>query len=459
MDLPVSIEGYGDTRPLASNDSLEGMALNRRVEIEVLYDEAPVEVVERTIPKPTSERRIILPHGGVIWATQDPGKVDPRLSIAALTPLVVEGKNKIEPIKFNVYSNYQAYISRYEISIYSQDDVDLVRPLSRLVGEVPKFDEPISWDGYLQEGERPVPGEHLVYVLTAFDENGYRDETGPQLLRVVRKDLLRGEAVDESERGGRDSSEDYNHIYGESTLVRQNIPIYGSRVRLHGEDLDHNYRLQINDQDVPVGVDNNFVYEQQMPIGEHQFDVTVSDAKGLAWDRTVDVTVNGDYLFIVALANLTIGQSDVSGDLAPLNGDHHFDDGEVWIDGRIAAYMKGKVKGKYLVTAQIDTTEDDIENLGDNLSRQDGSSVFRRLDVDQYYATYGDDSTTISDVDTQGAFYLRVDWDNNTALWGNYNTRITGTEFAQYNRRLTLSEVQKKFGSRSGHVIRKEWLK
>ena len=49
---------------------------------------------------------------------------------------------------------------------------------------------------------------------------------------------------------------------------------------------------------------------------------------------------------------------------------------------------------------------------------------------------YGDDSTTIDDTDSQGAFYLRVDWDKSMALWGNYNTDITGTEFSQYNRSL-----------------------
>jgi len=58
------------------------------------------------------------------------------------------------------------------------------------------------------------------------------------------------------------------------------------------------------------------------------------------------------------------------------------------------------------------------------------------LDPDQFYSVYGDDSTTIDDTDSQGAFYLRVDWDKSNALWGNYNTDLTGTEFGQYNRSL-----------------------
>jgi hypothetical protein len=35
-----------------------------------------------------------------------------------------------------------------------------------------------------------------------------------------------------------------------------------------------------------------------------------------------------------------------------------------------------------------------------------------------------------------GRFYLRVDWDKNQALWGNYATGLTGTEYAQYVRSL-----------------------
>jgi outer membrane protein OmpA-like peptidoglycan-associated protein len=139
--------------------------------------------------------------------------------------------------------------------------------------------------------------------------------------------------------------------------------------------------------------------------------------------------------FLVALANVTVGENSVSGNIAPLAADDHFD-GTVFTDGRMAMYAKGKIQGKYLVTAQLDTTEDELSNMGDNLRRRDPRRLFRQLDPDRYYAVYGDDSTSTTDVDTQGAFYLRVDWDRNTALWGNFNTGMTDTEFAQYNRTL-----------------------
>ncbi|MCZ6774351.1 MAG: hypothetical protein O7G83_20530, partial [Proteobacteria bacterium] len=149
----------------------------------------------------------------------------------------------------------------------------------------------------------------------------------------------------------------------------------------------------------------------------------------------VVVTVEDNDWFTVAIASLTVGQNNVSGNNLPLSADDHFD-GSTFTDGRLALYTKGKIKDKYLVTAQLDSTEDELGNLGDNLKRKDPRRIFRQLDPDLYYPIYGDDSTTTTDVDTQGAFYARVDWDRSMALWGNYNTGLTDTEFMQYNRSL-----------------------
>ena len=115
--------------------------------------------------------------------------------------------------------------------------------------------------------------------------------------------------------------------------------------------------------------------------------------------------------------------------------DNRYDD-DILSDGRLAFYTKAKYAGKYLVTAQADTTERALERLFNDFSSADPEDVFRRLDPDLFYPTYGDDSTTYRDVDTQGRFYLRVDWDKNEALWGNYATGFTGNEYAQYVRSL-----------------------
>ena len=144
--------------------------------------------------------------------------------------------------------------------------------------------------------------------------------------------------------------------------------------------------------------------------------------------------VRSDSHFMVGLASLTVGQHNVSGNAGSLANDDHFD-GSTFTDGRLAFYAKGNL-GNYFYTAQMDSSEDQLSEFGRNMRREDPQRLFRQLDSDRHYAVYGDDSTTISDVDTQGAFYGRLDWNRNTALWGNYNTGMTDTEFMQYNRSL-----------------------
>ncbi len=163
---------------------------------------------------------------------------------------------------------------------------------------------------------------------------------------------------------------------------------------------------------------------------------------------------NNDYG--VAVVDLTIGGRSLSGGLEDLSADL---DGS-FADGRVAAYWRGErilgstgdheqneddqrdlaKENQELDTLswvlQIDSTKDDLDNLFDNLKRKDPDRIFRQLDTDQYYPTYGDDSTTILDTATQGAFYARVAANRSHALWGNFNTGLTGTEFAQYNRSL-----------------------
>ena len=48
----------------------------------------------------------------------------------------------------------------------------------------------------------------------------------------------------------------------------------------------------------------------------------------------------------------------------------------------------------------------------------------------------------LEDAPTQGKFFVRVDKDDSHVMWGNFQTRITGTEFAQYNRALYGARAQ-----------------
>ena len=433
----VLIEGMGDTRPIAGTDTAEGMAMNRRVEIEVIYDEViqGKNFHEREFLAHGPDRQLSLPHGGTIWVTEDPARMDPRLSVKAKGPLKLKANHPAAPVKFSIYSNYVAFIDRWELLIFADSDEDHLKPLGKLSGRELRQGLPVQWHGYLLDGkQRPVVGEHLRYILRVYDSNGFYDETAPQLLRVVETSLF-GDNYTPRAALLSDEKTRTTVMDGNNHLVRQTIPLQGSRVRIYGADIRRAFKLRINDEKVNIDAANKFVWEQQLPLGNHEFNIEVDDGTGKEWNRQIRMDVDGQYFFMVGLANLTVGENDLQGNMETLAGDEHYGD-EVWVDGRLAFYLKGKIQGKYLVTAQLDSQEDEIGNLGENLKRKDPQAVFRRLDPEAFYPVYGDDSTTISDVDTQGAFYVRVDWDKSRTLWGNYNTAFTGNEFAQYNRSL-----------------------
>lgn len=129
-----------------------------------------------------------------------------------------------------------------------------------------------------------------------------------------------------------------------------------------------------------------------------------------------------DFVF-VGLADVKAGYTNVSGNIEPVEQDDKFTKG-MWKEGRLAYYLKGKIKGKYLITSSLDTDREKKE-------------LFRNLDPDKYYPVYGDASEVNYDAtDTQGMLYLAVEWDKSKAMWGNYGTGITDTELAQFNRTL-----------------------
>jgi uncharacterized repeat protein (TIGR01451 family) len=132
--------------------------------------------------------------------------------------------------------------------------------------------------------------------------------------------------------------------------------------------------------------------------------------------------ISEDIVF-VGLADIKAGYTSVSGNIEPVEQDDKFTHG-FWKEGRLAYYLKGKIKGKYLITSSLDTDREKKE-------------MFRNLDPDKYYPVYGDASTVNYDAtDTQGMLYLAVEWDKSKAMWGNYNTGMTDTELAQFNRSL-----------------------
>ncbi len=416
----ATIYDHAECQPIAKNDRPSGgMSENRRVDVTLqttLLEEQMVP--SRTIIK----TRAYLKDGGVIWTTSDPLVTEPHLEIKADT-LYLGNENAL---KFYTYNNYSDYIDRYELLVVDAEDENHLVPLVLMKGK--GLPSEINWE-VSKEKLTFRPKQKLLYSLRVYDKEGHFDETHPHALRIQNG----------TKKGGfRDIQ---GEIFGKSAIKTRSIPLQGSRVRVYGTGLDPDNLLKIADQEIRVDKSGKFVYEKIKKAGHYDIPISIMTSKGDIYDRDLSLDVKANHIFLVGLADFTAGAYNVSGNIKPLEADEHYNE-DIFVDGRLAFYLKGKIKGKYLITAQMDTQEADIKDMFKNIQRKDPRSMFRNLDPDQYYYVYGDDSTSYKDTDSQGKFYIRAQWDKSKALWGNFNTGITGNEFANINRSLYGAKIQ-----------------
>ncbi len=445
--LVFRVTSLGEERPKAKGDDDEAHSVNRRVDVSYqevyTYSEKGFTPDQKRVDV-NSNMMIQLKNGGLLWATEDPALTRASLSLNGPSTIAFDGDKISEDVSFSYYNNYGAFIDKLEIVIFDGADTDLITPL-RTMDVTVQNNGRYGWDGLLTLDKKLALGEELQYLIRAYDAEGRMDETYPKTMLLVSEEEKKSNLARVADNSFRDTSEQQteqqiandlieSQTFGTNNLRQQNIPIYGSRVRIFGQDIPEGQQITVNGQRVPVGIERRFVTEYLLPVGMHKFNVGIGDGTEYgAKELAVDVT--GKYMFMVALADITASQNNVSDSIQAVDDGDTFDD-DFLVNGRLAFYLKGKIKGKYLITAQADTREREIGDLFEGFLDKDPQDVFRRLDPDRYYPVYGDDSNVYRDVDTQGKFYLRVDWDKSQAIWGNFNTGITGNEFSQYSRSL-----------------------
>ena len=432
--LVIRLESHGEAQPVADNSTAEGRRQNRRAEVQARFPASDSQSVDVS-----GDFVVPLEGAGEVWATEDAAVTDPRLAVRGPDYWrIIDGR--LEPaLAFHVYTNYGRYLDRLELSAYRSNDIDRVSPLG--VVKLEDVEAPVAELIWTPDGEalRGLGrGDQVVYQLRSYDESGLFDETFEQSLTIVDQADLDEEfrrIADDFVDGAAERRSRMTSIYGQNHLQRRNIPVHGSRLRIHGRDIRAGYRLSIDGATVPVDEERKFAAEYMLPVGTHEIQVALTGPDGDVIERTLQAEVSGRYMFMTALADLTIAGQDIRGAVEPLAADDRYSE-ETLVEGRVAFYLKGKIQGRYLVTAQLDTTEEQLSDLLRNLDETDNRSLFRHLDPDRYYPVYGDDSTGYLDTDTQGRMYVRVDWDKSSAVWGNFLTHMSSNELAQYSRGL-----------------------
>ncbi len=338
-----------------------------------------------------------------------------------------------EKVDFVSSWNYQDWIDRAEIRIFREVD----KPSTQAVAyPVETIDVPVkgsqggkvtwrAFDDLEQFG--PIDGD-FVYVLRVYDSLGRFDETTPIRLKISENDIT----VDE-----RLGTQAVAPGEGDDRTGISNIPLYGGSVTVHGRNVPPGYTVTILGEEIPVDEGQKFVTSRILPSGEHIVDVSVNGGitknSGLNFER--EINIPDSEWFYVGLADLTLGKR-LGPDASILNQVDPDEFSETFQRGRLAFYVKGKIKGETILTAAFDTTEQELDDLFDNLDRKDPRRLLRNLDPDEFYPVFGDDSTTVDDAPTSGKFYLRLERGKSHVLWGNFKTSINGTELTRFERSL-----------------------
>lgn len=326
-------------------------------------------------------------------------------------------------LQFRMYTNYPGLIEKAEIRLFESPQSERDAPLA--VIEVDK-DGYAEWQAGFDEYE--APGRELKYVLRVYDTGGRFDETKPQPIWVVDAVQMN---VDE-----RDAEKELLVGYGETRIAVENIEKKGGTIRVYGSDIPDEHSVWVAGRAVPVDEKGKFVAEAILPPGLHTVEVGVLDRAGNGELFLRDLELGKSDWFYVAIADITAAKDKTSGPARLVTGDTTHYDNDFHVDGRLAFYANGRFGDGWKLTTSADTLEGPVEDMFSNFLDKSPNALFRRIDPDYFYPTFGDDSSVAEDAPTLGKFYLRLMKNGSYGLWGNFKVAYTYNNLAHVDRGL-----------------------
>ncbi len=347
---------------------------------------------------------------------------DPRLSVTSqpiALPVAVDGGSP-QAARFRMYSNYPYFIERSEIRIFELEQSLQAEPLAVVPVEangLAQWQPPGEWF----EG----PARKLKFVLRSYDAEGRFDETAPQSLWKVY---------------GKPAPEEEDALlagYGEDGPSARNIPLGNvGGVRVHGSGIPPEHSVWLAGTPVPVDEHGSFVGEVILPSGAHTVEVAVLDPKGNGELFLRDLEFPRKDWFFIGISDLTMSPNLGGGPPDALIGEDASYDHDSWLDSRIAFYLSGKFGEDWKLTASADTREGSVKDAFSNFLDKAPESLFRRIDPDYSYPTFGDDGTVEETAPTQGKFFAKLSKEESHAMWGNFKVGYLDNELAQVDRGL-----------------------
>jgi uncharacterized repeat protein (TIGR01451 family) len=416
------LRSYGEERPVASNAFPEGRELNRRVEIRGQAMQLQrAQLLDYFRGRPAVRLNGIelsADSSGRFADRVDPGtdetfsiEITDRRSRSVHARVVMPRLDILEPqgqIRIPYADSLSGYRSGPRASRPAEDAVQLaghgperarLAASCRLTGrtdpgnlvELDAEPVPVREDGVFTADLALRPGDN-TFGLVVRSPAGYARVTN----LVVR-------VFDRDERG-------------RQLIAREHVPdlmvelpppgsvMTQARLTLSGRT-QPDCRVTVNGESLAVMPDGTFSGAVVLPEGTSRLEIRSVDPEGHVALIERSQEVNSKRLFLVALADGTVGRLDGAGNLDAR------DPGAwtgVYTQGRVAYYLKGHVAGRFLLTSAFDTGTREFKQLFRNLDDAGNDRLLVNLDPDRFYPVYGDSSTVVYDAQSSGRFYLAV---------------------------------------------------
>lgn len=381
--------GQVDRDPVAPNTEREVRPVTNSAGFSLSLDGAPIDT-DPTFEDRTRKVDLALAEAD-IQVTFD--GFEPKTRLAVETVGAARAYQPGDTVTLQSEMNYPAFVRRGEFRIIDRSATGG----PRLVSVVP-----VDPNG---RARLAVPdGRDIVVVHRVYDGRGRFDETTPLPLFEPDDRALTSDAEE-----------------GADTAAVRNIRVVGGAVTVSATNVSQGAALRTLGETVRPDPNGRLVIQRILPPGEYAVDVAVTGGSRNTQLRR-DIEIPASEWFYHGLADLTYGIDDENGDPATT--------------GRLQFFADGRTAGGWQITGSIDTTEDDIGDLFRRLDEKDPRSVLERIEPEDTYPTFGDDSTIEDLTPTSGRIYLRVERDGNFGVVGDFQARIEGSSYLRNERTL-----------------------
>ncbi len=350
-----------------------------------------------------------------------------RLNVAIYPDkLKIKDQALVDQPVFKIFTNYHLFIKKWKLEIFEGGTKKIFK---KFEGGHLNYEDSFHWDGRSDSAELVKSGKSYFYILTVWDERGKFDVTKEREFRVEEfhsEEEFKKSVIDSSEKE-KEFKEWAKQESQLNNLDKQTMSVRGEALRIKTQGQKGKLQfMPVIDGKMPTSLS----YEDEidtdiiLPEGVHHFKLQQSSEEGTSESiYEKQINVGEDYFFFVVLGDAETGYNFHKGNIEPVQANDKFQEG-FWKQGRLAYYLKGKIKGKYLITSSLDTERKRKE-------------IFKVVDPKKYYPVYGDASSINYEAsDTQGQLYCLIEWDKSKAIWGNYTSDFNDVEFAKFNRTL-----------------------